>query len=279
MKKSDAYAHFTNRRALEGFLPEEMLKELYDASIEEAKEKWIKTMEKHDIEKVIFLGVRDDNDEFEKFTASDERFIGVSFADLRKGSALEKLKEDVEKRGFRGLAVYPVWHSLDLGDEKYYKIYEYCNEKGLAIIVHFGVSALAGDLRYGNPISLAPVLQKFKKIKWVIAHFGAGYLREALMITYKNENVYFDTSGTNNWLDLMPEGWKLKDVFRIVLKVVGSGRVIWGSDTYKLFEEGYREHYMEKQKRIISELYDEGFINEKGIKDIFYNNAKKVYGI
>ena len=29
-------------------------------------------------------------------------------------------------------------------------------------------------------------------------------------MTYKNDNVYFDTSGTNNWLELMPEGWKLK---------------------------------------------------------------------
>ena len=51
-------------------------------------------------------------------------------------------------------------------------------------------------------------------------HFGAGYLREALMLADLCPNVYLDTSSSNSWMRY--EGLDLKTVFRRALDVVGA---------------------------------------------------------
>ena len=109
----------------------------------------------------------------------------------------------------------------------------------------------------------------------IIAHFGAGHFNEALLLMYKNPNIYFDTSGTNNWLDNSPFGWDLKDVFAKALKAIGSEKIIWGSDSYHVFSgEGYRKQYLDLQKKIVQDL-----CNFEEERNIFYKNAKRVYGV
>ena len=270
----DAYSHFVNRKAVEGFIKDpEILAKIPDVSVEEMKDKWLEIMKKHDVEKIIFLAVMEGEKEFEKFIDSDEKFIGVTNVNVLKEGAVSKL-EEAKKKGYKGLALYPVWDSLDLADKRIYGVYEFCEKNGWPIVIHFGVSVRPGDLRFGNPISLSPVLRDFKNLKVIIAHFGAGYFNESLMLMYKNDNVYFDTSGTNNWLDNVAFDWSLKDVFKKSFDAIGVDRVIGGSDTYKLMEEGYRSEILEKQKSIVKEL-----LGEEGVKKVFYDNAKKVYGI
>lgn len=270
----DAYSHLGTKGDVKGFIIDPViLREIPDLGAEEAAKKWLEVMEENDIEKTIFLAVTENNEEFDKFVNFSEKLVGVAYIDITKDNAVENMEKYVEK-GYRGLVLYPVWDKFDVAGEKARKIYEYCNEKELPIIFHFGVVARPGDMRYANPLNLGSVVRDFPKVKFIIAHFGAGFFNEALLMCYKADNVYFDTSGTNNWLDYSPFGWTLKDVFKIALKAVGSERIIWGSDSYKTYTDGYRKNILELQRKIVREL-----CNKKEEENIFYNNAKRVYGI
>jgi len=273
--KIDAYSHFGVRKDLPVELTDpKILEKIPDISVEECAKKWEEVMGEHDLEKTIFLAVRHGSSDFMDYIKGSDRFVGVSTLNPNKDDYFEVFTQDVE-RGAKGLALYPVWHKYDVADPKLDKVYTYCVDKDLPIVIHFGVSALLGDMRYANPILFSPVATKYPKLKMIIAHFGAGHFNEALMLMYKNKNIYFDTSGTNNWLDNSPYGWDLRHVFAGALKAVSSKNIIWGSDSYHVFSgEGYRKQYKDLQENIVKDLCSEDEAN-----DIFYNNAKRVYGI
>jgi len=275
MKVIDAYSHFGVRKDLPQELTDpKILEKFPDVSVEECAKKWEEVMNKHELEKTIFLAVRHGSSDFMNYVKGSNKFVGVSTINPNKSDFYEIFMRDV-KQGVKGLTLYPVWHAYDVADPKLEKVYQYCSDHGLPITIHFGVSALLGDMRYANPILFSPIATKYPKLKMIIAHFGAGHFNEALMLMYKNPNIYFDTSGTNNWLDHSPFGWDLKDVFAKALKAISSKNIIWGSDSYHVFSgEGYRSQYKDLQQKIVR-----GLCNEEEERNIFYNNVKSVYNL
>jgi len=188
--------------------------------------------------------------------------------------ALVKLKKEI-KAGMSGVKLYPSGAGFDVGDAKCYSIYEYCEKNKLAVVIHFGVSIGRGaDLRFGNPVMLSRVVRDFPNVNFVIAHFGAGYFREVLMMRYKQENLLVDSSGTNNWMVNQAYPLTLKDVFKKSIEVFGSKGIIYGSDT-RIFPDGYREHILREQMGVLDELK----LKEEEKEDIMYNNAKRIFSI
>ena len=270
----DAHAHFINQAIIKDRVSdEEFLKNFQNPSIEEGKEMWLEAMDKNGLEKTVFLSLKSGNEEFLKFIDSSDRFVGIANVDPTKENAIELMKKDLDK-GFVGVKLYATSGGFDVGDEKAFEFYECCEKNDIPIIVHFGVTiGRNSDLVLGNPLRLSKVISRFPKLRFIIAHFGAGFFKEALLLMYKNENVYFDTSGTNNWLEYSPFGWTLKDLFRISLNAIGSKRILFGTDSHRM-SEGYRENILKEQMEIVKEL-----AGEEGVEDIFYNNAKRVFNL
>ena len=82
-------------------------------------------------------------------------------------------------------------------------------------------------------------------------HFGAGFLREALMLADLCPNVYLDTSSSNSWMRY--EGLDLKTVFRRALDVVGAHRLLFGTDS-SFFPRGWNYEIFEAQTRAFLDL-------------------------
>ncbi len=270
----DGHAHFINKEIAKDITEDakrlDMFKEI---SVTEGKKEWLEVMDKYEIEKTVFMGLSPGNKDFTEFINSSDRFIGMSNVDPTKEDAVELLDKDI-KDGYKGLKLYPTARAFDVADEKAKKVYDYCEKKKLPIVIHFGVSiGPSTDLRFGNPISLAPILRDYPGINFVIAHFGAGYFKEALMLMYKKDNLLFDTSGTNNWLCFSPYDWDLRYVFKKALQIVGSEKIIFGTDTLKIWE-GYREEILKQQVMLVEELS-----GKNGKDNIFYNNAKRIFNI
>ena len=76
------------------------------------------------------------------------------------------------------------------------------------------------DIRFGNPLDLHGVAMKHPNVPIIIPHFGAGMLREALMLADCCPNVHLDTSSSNSWIKFSP-GLTLEQVFKTALDVVG----------------------------------------------------------
>ena len=270
----DAHSHFINRAVMRDKVSDEnFLKNFQNPSIGDGKKLWIEAMDKNNVEKAVFIALGNGNEEFLKFVESSDRFVPTTSVNPIADDAVEQLDRDV-KRGCKVLKLYATSEGVDISDERAHKVYEYCEKNKIPILIHFGVTiGRSANLEYGNPLKLSSIVSKFPDLKCVIAHFGAGFFQEALLVMYKHDNVYFDTSGTNNWLDYNAFGWTLKDIFRIALKAIGSKRILFGTDSHRI-AEGYRDHILEDQIKILEEL-----LPEEEVQNVLYNNAKEVFDL
>ena len=136
-------------------------------------------------------------------------------------------------------------------------VFEWARQNRRAVFVHcgelsVGVRKKLGlpspfDMRYSNPIDLHPVALQYPDVPMIVPHFGAGYLREALMLADLCPNVYLDTSSSNAWMRF--EGLSLEAVFQRALAVVGPKRLLFGTDS-SFFPRGWNRAVFEAQKKI-----------------------------
>jgi hypothetical protein len=101
------------------------------------------------------------------------------------------------------------------------------------------------DLRLGDPLGVAAVAQRYSSVPVIIPHFGAGLLREALMAAEQSPNIHLDTSSSNSWMKYYP-GLTLEAVFRQALGVVGSSRLLFGTDS-SFFPRGWQKPIFDAQ--------------------------------
>ena len=109
------------------------------------------------------------------------------------------------------------------------------------------------DLSFANPLSIIPAANRFRRIRFVIPHFGAGFFREALMAGSLCENVYVDTSSSNSWMKTQPHAISLETVFARALDVFGAERILFGTDS-NVFPAGWRQDRYEEQAAVLSNL-------------------------
>lgn len=185
-------------------------------------------------------------------TASGGRVAALCNIDPRTPDAPELLEREMAA-GFKGVKLYPVNRCFHLSDPACRPFFEKAAELGAAITVHYGVTVdPAGDLRYADPTDLSPVARDYPDLPFVIAHFGAGYLHEALRLCYQCKNVCLDSSGTNNWMDYDPHGYTLAQVFDRALTALGPERVLFGTDSGTTGP--YRKWIAYQQMRILEEI-------------------------
>jgi predicted TIM-barrel fold metal-dependent hydrolase len=129
------------------------------------------------------------------------------------------------------------------------------------------------DGTYSNPTDLHRVAVRHPDVNFIIPHFGAGYLREVLMLGSQCKNVYIDTSSSNSWIRVLPYNIDLKTVFAKVIDVFGVDRIIFGTDS-GVFPRGYRIDILNQQIEILQELG----LSDDEIQKILAGNLKKLLG-
>lgn len=243
-------------------------------TIKENVDAWIAAMDKNKIDKTVFMATTPLNKDFISFINSSTRFVGLAKIDPTKANAVMQFKKEL-KAGMKGAKLYATNDGFDVSSKKAYPFYKFCQKNNIPIVIHFGVTiGSTSNLTTGNPLLLSNVLKDFPELKFVIAHFGAGFFREVLMLKYKSNNLYVDTSGTNNWLAYQDNFLTLKDVFKKTVEVFSAKNIIFGSDT-RIFPDGYREKILIQQVDILDELD----LSKEDINNVMQNNAKHVFNI
>ncbi len=108
------------------------------------------------------------------------------------------------------------------------------------------------DLRLGDPLAVARLALAFPQVPFIIPHFGAGLLREALMAADICPNIYLDTSSSNSWIRYTP-GLTLEAVFASALAVAGPSRLLFGTDS-SFFPRGWQHGIYERQRPALRRL-------------------------
>ncbi len=128
------------------------------------------------------------------------------------------------------------------------------------------------DMKFSNPIDLHAVALRFPQLRFIVPHFGAGYLREALMLCDLCPNVYLDTSSSNSWMRYEEAHLDLRTVFRRALDVVGPERLMFGSDS-SFFPRGWNASIFETQSKA---LYEIG-VTEEVARQVFHDNLVRLF--
>ena len=286
----DAHAHYFNVNTMQNWLKRGRTMESFAnrtksrtdmTSIElpdenwDTAQKWIDELDKYGIETMGVMVGPEAYDEFkETIKRFPGRFIGYANINPRDSDAADKV-EQAARDGFKGIKLYPSsWRDLKVYDEPCYPVYDACKRNDMLVFLHFGIT-IGGqaDLRNGNPIDIQVPSRDYPELNFIIAHFGAGWFREVLLMQYQTDNVYMDSSGSNSWMRYLPYDLDLKMIFRKAIQAGGSKKVLFGTDS-TFFPRGWRINVLEAQVNACRELKAEGIIKDEDISNIFHDNIK-----
>lgn len=244
-------------------------------SDEEQAARWAADLDEKGVERVNFV-MGGGNDNLAKVVAMyPDRFSGFAHHSLFSEDAASELERAVNELGLSGFKVIASYQTQPIDDKALYPLWEVANGLEIPVIMHFGVLGGGGGpptgLRNMNPLTLWEVVKAFPKITFVIPHFGAGYLRELLLLCWSCPNVHIDTSGSNQWMQWMPFDLDLRGLFRKVIETVGPERVIFGTDS-SYFPRGFSLPYLREQVKACRSLG----LEEGSIEKIFYRNAARL---
>ena len=288
----DAHAHYFNVNTMQNWLKRGRTMESFSnrtksrtdmTSIElpdenwDTAQKWVDELDRYGIKTMGVMVGPEAYDEFiETMKRFPGRFIGYANINPHDTDAAEKV-EKAAKDGFKGIKLYPSsWRDLKVYDEPCYPVYDACKRKDMLVFLHFGIT-IGGqaDLRNGNPIDIQVPSRDYPDLNFIIAHFGAGWFREVLLMQYQTDNVYMDSSGSNSWMRYLPYDLDLKMIFRKAVQAGGSHKVLFGTDS-TFFPRGWRYNVLEAQVNACRELKAEGIIKDEDIANIFHDNIQKL---
>jgi len=210
-----------------------------------------------------------------------ERFVGFFMADPTQSDAAAQAAATIAGGAMRAICLFPAMHRYSIQDDRAKQMFDVAAAApGTAVFVHCGVLSVgvrqklglpsAFDIRFGNPLDLHAVALAYPQVPIIIPHFGAGLLREALMVADLCPNIVLDTSSSNRWMTYV--GMTLAGVFRQALAVVGPDRLLFGSDS-SFFPRGWVGKVYEQQSAALDEIGASTNVREK----IFGGNFQRLF--
>jgi len=193
-----------------------------------------------------------------------QNFYGYMMVDPTAPDAPTQVETALTTGHLHGLCFFPAMHRYSIHDERVVQILDLASRGPRPIIfVHCGVLSVGirkklglpsrFDMRFSNPIDLHPVALRYRELKFIVPHFGAGYFREALMTGDLCPNVYLDTSSSNSWMRYQEAQMDLRTVFRRALEVFGPQRLLFGTDS-SFFPRGWNSQIYEAQVKALYEI-------------------------
>ena len=246
-------------------------------------DRWVAELDKHHVARAALIASipGDEESVAAAIARHPSRLVGFFMLNPSTDDAAERLARALDDWHLRAVCLFPAMHHYPITDERVSATFEAAATRGAAVFVHCGVLTVGVrkrlglgspfNLRLGDPLALANVAARFPKVPVIIPHFGAGFLREALMAADQCPNIHLDTSSTNSWVKYYP-GLTLEDVFRQALAIVGPDRLIFGSDS-SFFPRGWQRQIFELQKQTLDRLG----VPEDAQERIFSGNFERLF--
>lgn len=286
MRVSDAHIHYFSRRFYSVLAQQKHLESVEalgpllhweipaEASL---ADRWVKELDAHGISRAALMASIPGTEEelAEAVAAYPERFYGYFMLDPTQPGAADRIRADLHC-----VCLFPAMHRYSIADPAITPVLEAAAAKSFAVFVHCGALSVGVrrklglpspfDMRFSNPLDLHPVALRFPHTPFIVPHFGAGMFRETLMLADLCPNVFLDTSSSNGWMRY--EALDLRHVFRRALEVVGTERLLFGTDS-SYFPRGWHNTILEDQT---TALYELG-LKEAEARRILSGNLEHLY--
>lgn len=122
-----------------------------------------------------------------------DRLIGYGIINpLDVPGSLKELERCCDELGFLGIKVHPSMQEFFPNQNRYFSIYEFCQQKGIPILFHTGASLASNSDKFSHPILLDDIAVHFPSLSIIMAHAGRPYYQDAGFLMRKHANVYGD---------------------------------------------------------------------------------------
>lgn len=187
-----------------------------------------------------------------------------------EGGAGAKAERGFEM-GLRGLKIYP-HGGFYPNDRALYEAYELAQSKGLPVLIHSGIKAQRTQrMKYNDPLYIDDIAVDFPRLKIIIMHAGYPWVEEALILSHLNENVLLDLT----FLDVLSCTYDrplMREVTKRAVKVLGSEKIIWGSEGEHLGLEAFSDEGLTRVLKCLEQLHSYDFLSERDRENILCHN-------
>ena len=247
-------------------------------------DRWVRELDAHHVARTALIASMpgDEASVSAAVRRHPARFVGFFMLDPSTPDAVDRTRAAVTTHGLRAICLFPAMHHVPLHDDRVTAILDVAAaQQGVVVFVHCGVLSVGVrrrlglpsrfDLRLGNPLEVARLALAYPNVPFIIPHFGAGLLREALMAADMCPNIHLDTSSSNGWVRYTP-GLSLESVFAAALSVAGPSRLLFGTDS-SFFPRGWQRSIHDQQRAIVKALN----LDAEGEAQIFGLNFDRLF--
>lgn len=233
--------------------------ELPERDVKIHLQRWLAELDRHGVQRaVIFASLPEEATAVgEALALAQGRLAGFCMVNPRAEGAVARVHK-CHEAGFRGAMLFPALHHYHVHDAGLSLFFQAASECRMLVFVHFGMLQIklrealglprVYDSRFANPLDLHGVANRFPGLRFIIPHFGCGFWRETLMLGAQCENVFIDTSSSNNWVMTQPVALELTEIFRRARAVFGAERMLFGTDS-GVFPRGWRSDLLAAQQQ------------------------------
>jgi predicted TIM-barrel fold metal-dependent hydrolase len=263
----DAHVHFFSHRFITlltgGRAVDEVAAQLAWEAPPESPElladRWVAELDRHGVAAASLIASMPGDERSVELAVArhPERLSGQFLVNPLAPDALER----VAACPLRTICLFPAMHRYSVADERLEALWPLAH--GRNVFVHCGVLSVGVrkklglpspfDMRFSNPLDIHNVALRHPQVRFIVPHFGAGFLREALMLADLCPNVYLDTSSSNAWMKYSESPLDLVTVFRRALAVTGTRRLLFGTDS-SFFPRGWVRPVFEAQAAALAGL-------------------------
>ena len=254
-------------------------------SVDALADRWVAELDDHGVARAALIAsiANDEMSVAGAVARHPSRFVGLFMLNAASSDAVDRARQALDA-GARGICLFPAMHRYSLHDERVAAVFELASTHTArpVVFVHCGVLSVGVrkklglaspfEFRYGNPLDVQPLAHAFAAVPVIIPHFGAGFFREALMVAEACANVYLDTSSSNGWMRYTP-GLTLQQVFRTAIDVVGTDRLLFGTDS-SFFPRGWHKAVYDAQQKAVGDA----LVPPDARAKIFGGNFQRLFG-
>jgi predicted TIM-barrel fold metal-dependent hydrolase len=249
-------------------------------------DRWVAELDRNGVNRAALIASvpRDEESVGTAVARHPTRFVGFFMLDPTEADAPGRVEQALHNLQLRAICLFPAMQRYSLHDASVRTIVEVvARHAGTAIFVHCGALSVGVrkklglpsrfDVRCGNPLDLHTLAADHPQVPFIVPHFGAGLLRETLMVADLCPNIYLDTSSSNRWLAYHP-GLTLAAVFRQAVETLGPDRLLFGTDS-SFFPRGWNRAVYESQVNAL----DAAGIDEAARRQIFAANFDRLFPV
>ena len=214
-------------------------------------------LDEFNIEKAVFSSslalmnnVTDGNKENFDFIKTDSKFYGYVVINQNKLKESEgELKKYLGKEKIVGVKMHPQQFNHPVNSRESKSLLKIIDSYGLPVLIH---TAHSQDSR---PSTVLEIAQEYPNNKYILAHMGNAWWKEAIDIALKADNIYTD----------MISSWCGYDQIKYACDALGVERVLFGSDLTLL------------DPAIAIGMVMSSEINYEEREKVFYKNALRIF--